>query len=700
MNRQTLRTWTSVACAGFLTLFNVACGSKTREIPLRGAFLVEGQLAFIEAVQQKVKATPPTFSWVDRNGVRQPLNNVNFNATDGKFSFEFKRENLIRKMGYSLPEFTALMGSASPLERLSSLGYDQNETGFIRLEAYSEISTGNSGEISYYTQKVSGLPMSASFSTSRSLSMGNEPIQTAKVGVVKVIVKDNKGNPVEGAIVNVIPLNVFGGKTYDIKPYDFRLQSPFTPVANHTNAQGIAYAWPVPLGTDKLSKFQIAASHINYCTQTSAPVLHETTLQATTITLVPCDETQTKNLEVDWDVAFPPSLFVLSEPKGTLPAGTGYTNQEQVELLFTNKSALLRGITVNVHEGDSTEKPVVMSQDIYTFAEKLVIDLPGTFNNGTTASGRFLINLMAKLSDADIAAGRKPFSKSLTGNKGVFKLNAAVQSEFQVIGYNQFQNIISGNTDSTFVVKYTKCAPGYKIGVVISAEGKKDPAVNFVACDKAGNTFKLSEVFKGFTKQPGNNVIQFFRTDEFQNKSPDDASINQTNRRNIEIDYGTPDPTKATLGSMIAVVPKDTVEKLKPDLVTDATIEITNANLSQYALMFTVDAGTSTCELINPLAVENMDNPDSNSGRGVSHFYVGPTKSKSEMSNAAITCSSTSKAILSGDIVEFPTSPSEPATFKLTLFDKAGNFTTGTVSIPACTPTPANLDERVCWKNP
>ena len=137
-------------------------------------------------------------------------------------------------------------------------------------------------------------------------------------------------------------------------------------------------------------------------------------------------------------------------------------------MLFKNRSALLRGITVNIHEGDSVEKPVVLTQEINTFANKIVIDLPGTFNNGTTASGRFLINLMAKLSDADLAAGKKPFSKSLTGNKGVYKLNPAVQSEFQVLGHNQIQNLISGNSDSSFVVKYTKCAPGYHIGVVIS----------------------------------------------------------------------------------------------------------------------------------------------------------------------------------------------------------------------------------------
>ncbi|MEN9825314.1 MAG: hypothetical protein RI953_1059 [Pseudomonadota bacterium] len=697
MNSLMLRTWTSVACAGFLTLFSAACGSKTREIPLRGTFLVEGQLAFSEAAQTKINATPPTFSWIDRNGIRQPLSNVNFNPADGRFSFEFRRENLIRKMGYSIPEFTALMGSASPLERLSTLGYDQNETGFIRLEAYSEISTGNSGEISYYTQKVAGLPMSASFSTNKSLMMGYEPIQTAKVGVVKVFVKDNNGNPIEGALVNVIPLNVFGGKTYDLKPYDLRLQSPFTPAANQSNSAGIAYAWPVPLGTDKLSKFQIAASHSGYCTQVSSPALHETSLAATTITLIPCDESQNRNLEVDWDVAFQSSLYVLSEPKGTLPAGTGYTNQEQVELQFTNKSALLRGITVNIHEGDSTEKPVVMSQDIYTFADKLVIDLPGTFNNGTTASGRFLINLMAKLSDADIAAGKKPFSKSLTGNKGVFKLNAAVQSEFQVLGHNQVQNLISGNSDGTFVVKYTKCAPGYKIGVAISPDGKKDPVVNFVACDKAGNTFKLSDVFKGFTKQPGNNVIQFFRTDEFQNKSPDDSSINQTNRRTIELDYGTPDPESAVLGSHIAIVPQNTaLPKLRSELTGAPRVEISPSTLSQFAFIFTSDPGGSTCDLVNPIPVANMDNPDSNTGAGVGQFYLGPPKSKTEMSAAGVTCNESSKQILSSEVVNFPTLSTEPATISLTLFDKAGNDSTGTLSIPAC--TPSNTTVHVCWK--
>ncbi|MEY3902012.1 MAG: hypothetical protein RL189_1318, partial [Pseudomonadota bacterium] len=459
------RFWTWMSCWMICSLLSaVACGRKKREVPLRGTFLVEGQLALTPEIEKKLASSPPNFAWVDKEGVRQPLSGVSFDKTTGRFSFEFKRDNLIRRIGYSLPELNALMGFNRPLERLSAQGYDQNETGFIRLEVFSEVSIGDSGEILYYTQKLAGLPMSASFSTNRSLNMDPVPIQTLKVGSIKVNVKDSSGKPVEGALVSVIPLAIFESKSDDFRPFNFRQQSIFTPSGSLSNAQGSTHAWPVPLGVDKTSKFQISVSHPNFCTQVSAPIFHDSALPAVNVTLTSCTEQQRSNNQIDWDVAFPSNLFILSQPRGSLPAGTAFTNEEKVELQFTNKSSTLRGLTVRIHEGDDTGAPVILTQEFSTFADKLVVNLPPTFNNGTSASGRFLINLIARVSDEDKAAGIKEFSKTLDGNKGVFRLEPVRQTDFQILGHNSVLDLISGQDGQKFKVKYSQCKAGIKIG--------------------------------------------------------------------------------------------------------------------------------------------------------------------------------------------------------------------------------------------
>ncbi len=697
MNVHPVRTRMSAAALSLALLLSMGCSNKTREVPLRGTFLVTGKIALTDALAERLKTSPLTFAWVDKNGVRNPINNVNMDNVTGEFSFDFKRENLIRKMGYSLPEYTALMGWARPLERLSSQGYDLNETGFLRLEAYSEITNGDSGDITTYIQKIAGLPMSASFSTTRTLVVDASPIQPLKVGVIKVRVKDTNGLPVSGALVSAVPLNVTGGKTYDVRPYDFRTQSPFTPVANLTNSEGTAQAWPVPQGTDKTSKFQISVSRSGYCTQLSSPTFHEATLTPIEVTLTPCTDAQIMNSEIDWDVSFPNSLFVLNEARGALPVGTGYTNQEQVELQFTNKSGVIRGFTLQIHEGLTTDSGVILTQEFPTFADKLLVDLPGTFSNGTTASGNFLINMIARLSDEDKAAGRKPFTKSLFGYKGVFTLEPVNQEDFIITGYKNEENLISGQSDATFTVKYTQCREGYKIGVAISPEGKSNPSVDFVPCSTAGNVFKIKDVFKGFTKQSGNNVVQFFRTDEFSNKSIDDTRVNQVNkvnRRTIEIDYGSPDPSQAVFGTDLAIITSNTALPVYNDLLTN--VEITPATIGNYSLVFTMrnsGSSTSSCELINPVPVEDMLTPDSTNGRTVRDFYAGVTKSIPEMKAESVSCTS-GKFQLTSNNVSFPANASSSATITLTLFDKAGNSATGSVSIPPCPDT----SKKVCWK--
>ncbi|NBX16121.1 MAG: hypothetical protein EBR09_02020 [Proteobacteria bacterium] len=688
-----LRTRMSAAALTAATLTSTACSNRTREVPLRGTFLVTGKMALSESTVELVRNTPPIFSWIDKNGLRNPLTNVQFDPSTGDISFEFKRENFIRRMGYSLPEFNSLMGWAKPLERLSTQGYEDTETGFIRFEAYSEISNGDSGIVKYYLQKVAGLPMSASFSTGKTLVVDTAPIATYQVGVVKVKVTDTSGSPVSNALVSVIPLNVTGGKTYDVKPYDFRTQSPFTPAANLTDGTGVAMAWPIPVGTDKSSKFQISVSREGFCTQMSAPAFHEPTMSPVEIVLPACSQQQTVHGEIDWEVSYPNGMFVLGQERGTLPQGTGYTNQEQVELQFTNRSGIIRGFTLQIHEGQTTDDAVIMTQEFPTFANRLVVDLPPTFANGTSNSGTFLINMIARLSDQDKAAGRKAFSKKLIGNKGIFRIEPALQEDFEVIGHKTFQNLISGQSDATFTVKYSKCKEGYKIGVAVSPEGKKNPDVTLSACSASGNIFNLKDVFKGFSKQSGNNVIQFFRTDEFQNISADDISVSPVNRRTIEIDYGSPDPAQLFLDTDIAVVANSTtLPVMQP--VTTPRVELTAATLSDYSLVFTNTGAGSICEFANPVPVQDMVSPDSTSGRAIDVFYVGGPKSKAEMLSGAAACSG-GKFQLSPALVKLPAISTQNATLKLTVFDKAGNYASGTVSITPCVP---DTGQKVCWK--
>jgi hypothetical protein len=683
----------SAAAVSVATLTAAACSNQTREVPLRGTFLVTGRMALSESTAELVKKTPPTFTWINQNGLRNPLTDVQFDPATGDISFEFKRENFIRKMGYSLPEYNALMGWARPLVRLSSQGYELTETGFIRFEAYSEISNGDAGEVNFYMQKIAGLPMSASFSTGKTLVVDTVPIQTFQVGVIKVKVKDTNGAAVSNAMVSVIPLNVTGGKTYDVRPFDFRTQSPFTPVASLTDSAGVAMAWPVPQGTDKTSKFQISVSRQGYCTQMSTPQFHENTLTPIEIVLPSCTEQQIVSSEIDWDVTFPNSLFVLNDARGALPAGTGYTNQEQVELQFINKSGTIRGFTLQIHEGQTTDDAVIMTQEFPTFANRLTIDLPVTFQNGTSNSGTFLLNMIARLSEDDKAAGRKVFTKKLIGNKGIFRIEPVLQEDFEVIGHKTYQNLISGQTDSTFTVKYSRCRDGYKIGVAVSPEGKKNPDVELVTCSTSGNVFNLKNVFKGFSKQAGNNVIQFFRTDEFQNLSADDISTSPVNRRTIEIDYGSPDPNQLYLDTEIAVVSNTTVLPVMLP-ITSPRIELTAANLSSHSLIFTNNLSGSSCDLPAPVPVEDMSTPDSASGKAIDLFYVGEPKTKTEMLAAAVNCNG-GKFQLSGTLVNLPSVSSQSATLKLTVFDKAGNYASGTVSITPCIP---NTGQKVCWK--
>jgi hypothetical protein len=210
-----------------------------------------------------------------------------------------------------------------------------------------------------------------------------------------------------------------------------------------------------------------------------------------------------------------------------------------------------------------------------------------------------------------------------------------------------------------------------------------------------GNTFTLKDVFKSFSKKVGSNVIQFFRTDEFNNISADDISaVPSENRRLIEVDYGSPNALDAALGSLTAIVPANTNLPVSPGGL--ARSQITPTSVNNFSLVFTTQGSISSCSLVDPVPVEDLDPPDSNNGKDVGQFYVGPIKSRDEMLASSLTCE-TGKFVLSTDTVTFPADATASATLTLTLFDKAGNSSNGVLLIPPCT-APDN-GERVCWQN-
>jgi hypothetical protein len=94
--------------------------------------------------------------------------------------------------------------------------------------------------------------------------------------------------------------------------------------------------------------------------------------------------------------------------------------------------------------------------------------------------------------------------------------------------------------------------------------------------------------------------------------------------------------------------------------------------------------------------VADGNDPSLGRGQKISKFFVGSTRSRSEMLGAAVSCE-TSGFSLSDVRVLFPAAASsDPATFQLTVFDLAGNAATRTFSVPRCTGGAAP-PENVCW---
>lgn len=676
----------------FSTLFLAACAPRERVFPLRSSFFIEGKIAQPQGVVSTPLPSENHFFWIDRDGIRQTLDGVTFDPSSGQFRFEFKRENLLDRIGQTQAEEHALMGVFRPLERLSSVGFSRNELGYIRFEYLSGALPEKTTGIASYVQSIAGFTMSASLGNTQSLNVASEGLPSQAVGATQVLLNDPSGKVISQGRVSVIPLAVTGSGESDIQPLDFRLDGTFTPVAALTGADGKAIVWPVPVGDGQQYKYQIVAQADGYCPKVTSPMLFSGAAELTTIVLDPCSTEQTAKNEFEFSAEFGSEVFTLSETLGSLPQGTGCTNKDSVELKLKNQSSVIRGLLVQVHEGVDASAPVVLTQVFPVFRDKINVNLPASFANGTTPNGRFFINLKAQLTDLDRAQGRADFSFGLTGDKRVSKFTADAQ-DFEVKSFTGAQNVISGLPDSTAQVRFFQCEKGQRIGVSINNDDSGLYPSEFIPCDANGtilqrDQLKWRDVFS--TKTSGFKRVRYFYSDRYGNRSDDDVGIDKINlaTAQIYVDSDSPDVSTVELGVRTAIVAKDETIPV----VSTSEAQITPQTLSDFVLAFRSSGGTLQC-----FAESESNGSEPAEGQTISHFYLGTPKPKNEMFSASAPCA-TGALPLSADAVVFPADPSAAAVLKLTVFDLAGNTGSGELSIPPCVDA-APSTELVCWKN-
>ena len=670
-----------------------SCAPGRRELPLRPTFSISGQIQLSPQVGADGPSTGPSFFWIDKEGVRRKIEQPNFEVQTGKFNFEFKRENLIRRLGVSKPELFALMGSAFPIERISAAGYEKNEMGYIRFEYLANAPDGTNQEAFSYSQNVVGFPLSASFGNKTILNVATSALVPIRVAAVKVKVKDATGTPLSDAQISIIPLSVLGTAESDLRTFNFKQAENYTPAATLSDAKGEGFAWPVPLGETRENKFQIVASRSGYCPKTSNPLFFSKDLGQIEITLDACSDEKINNPEINFSASFTGQTFVLDKPIGNLEAGTGCTNKETVELSLKNQGSLIRSLLVEIHEGSDKEAPVVLTQVFPTFNESISVNIPPSFANGTKASGSFFISLTGQLSEKDKAAGIKEFNFGLKGDKRISRLSANA-TDFEIKGLSDTPNVISGLPDAVIKLGYQKCGPGEKIAATLSDNENGFLPNKFHRCSENGITLSRDDVRWRDIASPrssGERNIRYFYSDRYGNESEDDTGINKLNMSVVKVyvDSDAPDIGDIDLLFKTAIVPKET----PVPIVSSGIVEVTPANYKDMIFGFRTNSGTIQC-----FASSLTNNAEPDAGSALSRFYLGTQTTKIEMFNAGALCASQGLP-LSENSFRFPDEDTADATLEITVFDLAGNSSSGQLSIAPCTNTTRKDNEKVCWKN-
>jgi hypothetical protein len=158
---------------------------------------------------------------------------------------------------------------------------------------------------------------------------------------------------------------------------------------------------------------------------------------------------------------------------------------------------------------------------------------------------------------------------------------------------------------------------------------------------------------------------------------------------NVYVDSDAPDLGDIDLGIKTAIAPKETLVPID----SNSVVEVTPANYKDMIFGFRTNSGTIQC-----FASSLTNNAEPDAGSALSRFYLGTQATKLEMFNAGALCASQGLP-LSENSFRFPDEDTADATLEITVFDNAGNSSSGQLSIAPCSNTARASSEKVCWKN-
>lgn len=668
-------------------------------IPLRTKFAFTGQLQLTEEQRQDLRGQSLVVNLVDAQGERRRVSaqDVQFDVNTGVATVSLQSSVFSAERALTAAERLSAMGQFEERRTQAERGFRQNALGYSRLEIHPE-KPSPSGVFSFYTQQWLSLPAMARLSDQRVQSLSSEVITGLRVGRVQAIVFDEAGAPIRSALLTVVPLLAKGNRQTDLQPWNFVDEARLSPIGSLTAEDGTALIWPVPAQIDPRTggepKFQVLATANGFCPAVT-PVLGQSDL-ATPVKVIlrTCSKGEVQIDSPAWTVAFAPNVKTSSAATESLPAGSALTNQETLQLVFSNRSPVVRGIKVSLLDGVSEQSAVLSEQRFEVFQPQVTIDLPEFFKSGTSSSGPFSIVVESLLSARDTAAGVKPARALLYGEKLVRRLAPVSATRFIVRGAMGVDNIISGQSGSNFELIYRDCVAGTLLSLVFSDVPVSNPNLRWFACDPAGNVLKVDDYATSLSAIGGFKSVQFFIMDTYGNVSRDDTRNRINQRENVWVDFGSPQANQLVFGENIDVVPVATSLPVNEDLPSVQVLRPTNVTQFQVALR----SGRCTeISGVDPI----KDGVDSTEFRGqkIAKLYAGPQKNFDDMLSAAADCQGGGVTLGAATVVFPAGNIQSPAKIFVTLFDMSGNLGSVELSVPRCNADPPSTvpSENVCW---
>ena len=142
----------------------------------------------------------------------------------------------------------------------------------------------------------------------------------------------------------------------------------------------------------------------------------------------------------------------------------GFVNQSEIAISLQSLSQELRGVKVRVYEGTLSDG-LPFSEEIYhTFANKIRINVPRTFDRGSTENGSFLIQVESLWNDDDFSLFGQPKVTELVGYKSTTKPELDADS-IKIYSSTGSENIISGRSGQNFKVLFENCPEQGELGL-------------------------------------------------------------------------------------------------------------------------------------------------------------------------------------------------------------------------------------------